>query len=206
MDCVKWKTSAAVVTDEIHALLALMADDRDRYMPEILAQADGAALYWLQLLNLGGGEKPGTHAVIAYAQRVGEMVALHYKNKFTRVRPSALCPGLLVPFGPPRHPAFPSGHALTGHLTSALLRKIQALEDYKGNELDWLARRVAMNRERAGLHYASDSAAGKLLAEAVAAQLTTPPSGGGSYFNPLFFNGADGILDKAKTEWVNSPV
>ena len=33
-----------------------------------------------------------------------------------RVRPSVLMPGLTVPFGPPGHPAFPSGHSFVAHL------------------------------------------------------------------------------------------
>ena len=33
------------------------------------------------------------------------------------------------------------------------------------DQLEWLADRVALNRERAGVHYASDSRAGKFLAQ-----------------------------------------
>jgi hypothetical protein len=36
--------------------------------------------------------------------------------------------------------------------------------EYK-EQLEWLAERVALNRERAGVHYASDSRAGKFLAQ-----------------------------------------
>jgi hypothetical protein len=159
-----WQTTEATIQGELDYLLALMADDRDRYMPEILAQADGAPLYWLQLLEIGSGEKAGTHALISFAQRAGETAALYFKEQYKRVRPSELCPGLLIPFGPPRHPAFPSGHSLTGHLTSLLLCEIPKLNAEKKVELDWLAARVAKNRERAGLHYPSDSAAGAKIA------------------------------------------
>ena len=180
------------ITDELEELRALMADDRDRYMPEILAQADAAPLYWLQLLNLGAAEKPWTQALIAFAQRAGEMVALHFKYKYHRVRPSTLLPGLLVPFGPPRHPAFPSGHSLTGHLTAGLLNKIPKVKERLEKDLDWLAKRVAKNRERAGLHYKSDSEAGAKLAVAfkdlmVAGTITSPR------FNE--------ILTNAEKEW-----
>jgi hypothetical protein len=142
-------------------------------MPEILAQAEGAPLYWFQLLNLGAGERPATNALINFAQRAGEIAALHFKRIYARVRPSMLCPGLLLPFGPPRHPAFPSGHSLTGHLTSYLLNEITEVQNSVGTELVWLAARVAKNRERAGLHYRSDSAAGQKLAQRIESWLVS---------------------------------
>ena len=36
---------------------------------------------------------------------------------------------------------------------------------YYRDDLYWLAERVALNRERAGVHYPSDTAAGKFIAE-----------------------------------------
>jgi hypothetical protein len=42
--------------------------------------------------------------------------------------------------------------------------------------LDWLAERVAFNRERGGFHYRSDSLAGKYLAEQCLARLKTTAS------------------------------
>ena len=191
----EWQSSETVIRQEIERLLALMADDRDRYLPEILAQADDAPIYWLQLLNLGAGEKPATNALISFAQRAGEIAALHFKKRYHRVRPSALCPGLLVPFGPPRHPAFPSGHALTAHLTTYLLREIPRVDTEVGPELRWLADRVAKNRERAGLHYRSDSVAGQKLARAITTVLTT--TGPGKITSLTF----DGILSAAQQEW-----
>ena len=123
------------------------------------------------------------------------MLALHFKYKYKRVRPSTLLPGLLVPFGPPRHPAFPSGHSLTGHLTTALLLEIPEIKTTLGPELVWLAERVAKNRERAGLHYASDSVAGKKLGWAFKDLLTV--AGAGQIASAAF----NEILSKAGTEW-----
>jgi hypothetical protein len=130
------------ITQELDRLMALMADDRDRYMPEIIAQADNAPIYWMELLNLGSGERPATNALINFAQRAGEISALYFKKKYSRVRPSTLFPGLLLPFGPPRHPAFPSGHSLTGHLTSYLLNKINGVNNVQvpnccGSPIAW---------------------------------------------------------------------
>ncbi len=191
-----WQTTQSFITQELNYLLALMADDRDRYMPEILAQAENAPVYWMQLLNLGGSEKPATNALINFATRAGEIVALHFKLKYKRVRPSTLCPGLLLPFGPPRHPAFPSGHSLTAHLTTYILNEIPSVNATVGPELTWLADRVAKNRERAGLHYPSDSVAGRLLAQAIRTRLMTKS------IPPAYDYRAFGvILEAAKLEW-----
>ena len=40
------------------------------------------------------------------------------------MRPSIICPGLTAPFGPPHHPAFPSGHSFLGHFIALLLLEI----------------------------------------------------------------------------------
>ena len=64
-----------------------------------------------------------------------------------------------------------------------------------GQELVWLADRVATNRERAGLHYKSDSVAGQKLAQAIKTALTT--TGSGKIVSVTF----DAILAAAETEW-----
>jgi hypothetical protein len=105
-----------------------------------------------------------------------------------------LCPGLLPPFGPPRHPAFPSGHSFLGHFIALLLLEIEGVAERYGigllpdgsavgkkpnwasyktatdtpadldGPLFWLAARLAKNRERVGVHYRSDSLASRRLA------------------------------------------
>jgi hypothetical protein len=152
------------VRGELEALLALMEDDRDRYLGEAIGQADAVLFYYTGLLGMIEGNKPWTRALIAFALQAGEFVAMHFKAKFKRIRPSGLCPGLLPPFGPPRHASFPSGHATQCHLLSYVLLQIPALRVRFGEELVWLARRAAVNRERIGVHYRSDSTAGMHLA------------------------------------------
>src|SRR4029077_15753028 len=135
-------------------------------------QADGAPGYFMSVMGIEQHERPFTPALIAVALRGGEAVAMHYKFKFKRTRPSTLVPGLLVPFGPPAHPAFPSGHATQCMLTNLLLQKInKTLTKPYARELDWLARRIAKGRERAGLHYPSDTYAGFTLAAAIMTKL-----------------------------------
>jgi hypothetical protein len=63
---------------------------------------------------------------------LGNIVYMFYKQKFKRVRPSVLCAGLIPAFGPPEHPAFPSGHSFLGHLISLMLLEIPALRQRFG--------------------------------------------------------------------------
>jgi len=117
---------------------------------------------------------------------------MYYKALFRRVRPSTLCPGLVPPFGPPRHPSFPSGHSFLGHFIALLLLEIPEVEaiyaelasgatarakpqlsdvmskTYAFNgPLLWLGDRLGKNRERAGVHYRSDSSASRWIAGAI---------------------------------------
>ena len=109
---------------------------------------------------------------------------MHYKRLFNRARPSQLCPALMPPIEPPGHASFPSGHATEGYLLSLCLRKVlpevlrtpadpanptnQTDPEDESTPLLRLARRVARNREVMGLHYRSDTRAGRILAEKTA--------------------------------------
>jgi membrane-associated phospholipid phosphatase len=96
------------------------------------------------------------------AVRIGQIVAAFFKDYYQRPRPSYVCPGLLPPFGPPSHASFPSGHSLQSWLLTGLLSKVAPAY---GFGLSWLAERVALNRERVGLHYPSDTRAGQIIAD-----------------------------------------
>jgi hypothetical protein len=123
---------------------------------------------------------------------IGNVTYMYFKARCKRVRPSLLCPGLMPSFGPPQHPAFPSGHSFLGHFIALLLMEINGVAarygvglaatngpgtkplwiNYRANigldgPLFWLAARLARNRERLGLHYPSDSSASRHLAGGV---------------------------------------
>jgi len=166
-DLLGWQSSnansVAFINAEILHLQQLMQIDRERYMGEIVFQHDNAPGYWVSMLDINSRAHLKTLVVTNLAVRVGQIVAAYYKKKYDRTRPSFVCPGLLPAFGPPAHASFPSGHSLQSWLMSLFLQEV--LPDYK-KELYWLATRVAFNRERAGVHYPSDTAAGKFIAEA----------------------------------------
>jgi len=143
------------------------------------------------------------------AMHIGEFQAMHYKRfqKATsgtaipnRPRPSQLSPALMPPIAVPAHASYPSGHSTQAHLLSGLLTQVMptavtyqlhnlpGAPQANGSLLDRLAERVARNREVLGLHYRSDSAAGKSLAEKSLLLLLQCPS-------------VQTIVNAARTEW-----
>jgi membrane-associated phospholipid phosphatase len=199
----------AAIRRELGTLDDLMQITRARYQAECLAQADGIPRYFMHLLAMDGASRPWTMALIRCGLSIGNIAYMDFKARFKRLRPSSLCPGLVPPFGPPRHPAFPSGHSFLAHFISLLLLEVEGIAQRYGmgigdggigrkpcwekiappkpaeatkskkppdertpepadpvldGPLFWLAERLATNRERIGVHYPSDSAAGRHLA------------------------------------------
>ncbi|MDQ2762593.1 MAG: hypothetical protein M3Y22_03615, partial [Pseudomonadota bacterium] len=107
---------------------------------------------------------------------------------FGRPRASQLSPALMPPIAVPGHASYPSGHSTQTHLLSGLLSKVMPaavtaplpinanpqakpavlppiLPLQPSSLLDRLAERVSRNREVLGLHYPSDTRAGKIVAD-----------------------------------------
>jgi hypothetical protein len=120
------------ILGEIEQLQMLMQDDRDRYMGEIIEQADGLAGYITAFIDTNESRRPWTMELVNCGLAIGNIAYFHYKQQFRRVRPSTLCPGLAPPFGPPMHPSFTSGHSFLGHLIALLLLEIPALRQRFG--------------------------------------------------------------------------
>jgi membrane-associated phospholipid phosphatase len=103
---------------------------------------------------------------------------MHHKARFNRMRPSSILPCLLPPLEVPGHAAYPSGHATQAQLIAMCLEIVmprnrvmpaspagpvgQFMPQY--GPLRMMADRIARNREVAGLHYRSDTWAGRILA------------------------------------------
>ena len=210
------------IRTELNDLEMQMFDSRARYVTEALAQSDGVGPYFMHLLGADSRSKPWTQQLFQCAVAVSNITYMYFKGRFKRVRPSRLCPGLLPPFGPPQHPAFPSGHAMLGYFAALLLLEVPGIRafhgvgiadgkpgqrpswdrDYQGpgplqGSLLWLAARLAKNRERVGLHYESDSSAGRHLA--------------GGIWNAIFNDKSivlptlKRVLERASAEWPIDP-
>jgi hypothetical protein len=176
------KSPEAALEAELKDLEMMALDERPDALGEIVAQANEFISYFMTVL----GGRPSTHPasclVFNSANLVATMVVMHFKGIHDRPRPSQVFPALLPPIEVPGHASYPSGHATQAHLFAHCAKemltplqpegaaavhpegeKVETPERI-GVVLNTLARRIARNREIAGLHYASDSAAGEHLA------------------------------------------
>lgn len=133
-------------------------------------------------------EKPYTKKLFNMVLPEFKATLLDFKEKFDRVRPSFLDTTLTTSIEVPGHPSYPSGHSAESFFVAILVSKL----DPKNAEIYFNdALRTALNREIAGVHYRSDTEAGRELAH--------------QYFNLLLKND-DFVraLESAKAEWKNN--
>jgi membrane-associated phospholipid phosphatase len=89
---------------------------------------------------------------------------------FQRARPGQLWPQLMPPVEVPHHAAFPSGHSTQSHTIAKVLQAVAGgVVPAVANITERLAQRIARGREVLGVHYPSDSEAGRLLSGEIAA-------------------------------------
>ena len=95
---------------------------------------------------------------------------LDRKNHFLRARPSQLNEDLITAIPNPAHAAYPSGHSSQAYMVALVLSEFdpENAEKYKQFAID-----IAHRREIAGVHYPSDSVAGRQLAVDMLARLRT---------------------------------
>ncbi len=211
---------------ELESLVILMHDSRASYLTETLAQSDGVGPYFMHLLAADPLAKPWTWQLFQCAVAISNVTYMYFKDRFKRVRPSRLCPGLVPPFGPPQHPAFPSGHSTLGHVAALLFLQVEGIAATHGvgigngelgtappladvasdakpldGSLFWLAARLAKNRERIGVHYASDSSAGRHLAGGIARALFGDPKATPTVAPTIELPTLNLVLERARAEW-----
>ena len=128
----EWQKDWSAIQRELNELADLMRDDRLRYLEELAVQSGHSAPYFVHLLGIEPGTKPWTMELMNCATAIGNLVKMQYKSVYKRVRPSTLCPALTPPWGPPRHPAFPSGHSTVAHLTALMLLSVPGIAQRVG--------------------------------------------------------------------------
>ncbi|HST75285.1 MAG TPA: phosphatase PAP2 family protein [Acetobacteraceae bacterium] len=170
---------------ELDDLATAAQDERPDALGEILAQADEFISYFLELLTITPTSHPATVRLLNIANLIALFSVMYCKGTFKRPRPSQLCPALAPPIPVPGHSSFPSGHATQSMLMAFCLIDVLPVVPRGGlhpaanlweQDLTVLAHRIARNREIAGLHYPSDSDAGRKLAENIHTQLGTLPN------------------------------
>jgi hypothetical protein len=120
-------------------------------------------------------ERSLTYCIAQFAQNVEEQkklsdfltttvqpIHLAMKHHFNRVRPTFLESKLKAAIDIPQHASYPSGHATEAYMLANIMSK-----KYPNQRENFFAKakKIATNRERAGLHYKSDSEYGKKIAE-----------------------------------------
>lgn len=118
-------------------------------------------------------KNPTAEALITKAVQDAGFFIIKYKKKYLRVRPDFLAPDLETVIANPGHPAYPSGHGGQSHIVGLIL----SLLDEKHKDIYMThAWAIGTRREIAGVHYPSDAAAGRKLAEEVLAKLLELPA------------------------------
>lgn len=173
--------------DECTELLALQRTRSLDQEAEITLQAASIldALWPVQRVlgdphgsSTGQAMKPATIELFAELLDAVQWPLFILKRIFNRARPGTCCGQELVPMfadSPlqPKHPSFPSAHACNAYVLALLLNQISPKPgSTSGTSVyEEAALKVAKNREIAGLHYPSDSAAGIALAKQLMARL-----------------------------------
>lgn len=174
------------------ALLKTLISQRQKFETKIRAEVilDNFTFGKHRYLDLTDSNKrPATAKLLKAAFNDSGIAIFTFKKHFNRVRPSLLAEKLATPIGTslpiPKHPAYPSGHASSAWSIAYLLSELdpENAETYRQS-----ATAITEHREIAGLHYPSDSEAGRLLARQLIDILLANPH-------------CQRQLEQAKKEW-----
>ena len=144
--------------------LLKFSDQADR-RGEILSELGTDLTAYLDPLGMrGGGGFPATTKLMLTVMDLCSEVGLRYKARFNQIRPNVFDPTLRPFIDVPGHQSYPSNHSFQSFAIAFVYSR--AVPEHPGNpKLFERARRVAENREWAGVHYASDTQAGHDLAK-----------------------------------------
>ena len=148
--------------------------------PEIHAQLAFNPGFWAGIVPLSSRSTPFTLELMAALVMWSSFIVQQVKTRYNLPRPVDLSPRIHPMIETPGFSTYPSGHATQAALVSTLLRALAV----PGLAADWrapvesqlieLARRIAENREVAGVHFPSDSRAGLALGEGLLGLLVKP--------------------------------
>jgi hypothetical protein len=97
-----------------------------------------------------------------FLTNIADPIIMRLKVEYDRVRPSYLDRDLDTWIDVPLHPSYPSGHSTQSYCIAYLLSNKYP---EKRREHENIALKIAKNREIVGVHYASDTKYGKILAK-----------------------------------------
>lgn len=186
------KNSSKETSAELATLKSYRELRTSKGLQDIFAEVNMDAAYFNGnplIAYLEGDRFPSTVALLKDAFHDLEVIEMQQKEKFDRVRPSILDTSLETAVAVPRFPAYPSYHSTEAYFIAYVFGE---LAPPRKEEFVARAEQIALNREIAGVHYPSDSAAGALLAQQL--------------FD-VFMKSEKflGLLEAAKKEWAMHP-
>jgi subtilisin family serine protease len=162
-----------VIVEEIKELLDKQkrlnrdANERERRREEIEWEMAHLARSYQTTLLTGPEAYSKTWQLMNTLSDLALVPVMHFKKEFARARPNQLEPRIEPLIEVPGHASYPSGHATQNFLVAHLLSEVIGDDAELIARVFAIARRVAENREYAGLHYASDTRAGEELAREI---------------------------------------
>jgi len=151
---------------ELDALVVLKAERSDDNISRV--QVENKEKFVIALFNKENvfdfDAYPRTKTLVSAMNSDLEYFVLREKLKFARVRPSDLKSEIDPVIANPKHASYPSGHAAQSYMVGMTLADINpSMEETYIN----FAKEIGHRREIAGVHFASDTIAGKALAKTV---------------------------------------
>jgi acid phosphatase (class A) len=164
--------SSATTRAELDTLLRLQQQARTRTaLRDIRAHREypGVCAAVLASVHRELSHAPKTRALLEHVDRDATFAVFNAKRRIERPRPHQLDARIEPAIAVPAHAAYPSGHALQGYLVARVLAAI--FPDFR-DDLMSAGERIGYERELAGLHYPSDSAASRALGAEIFARLS----------------------------------
>lgn len=151
---------------EIEEILQLQADpEREVRRDEILAEIDDIYTPFLDEMTDVSGAPGSVLRLMNLMDMAGYVIGYYFKQQFNRPRPH-IADARVDPMIPvPSHSAYPSAHSVQTHLLAHALSELYTEAAANVAEFFDIAERISINREYAGVHYRSDTEAGKLIAQ-----------------------------------------
>ncbi len=154
--------------DDIEIVLERQADTEERELrrPEIIAEVEDMYTPFLEQFADATGAPGGVLRLMNMMDMAGYVIGYHFKGIFDRPRPHVADHRVNPIITVPSHSSYPSAHSVQTHLIAHALGEVFENSADIGEFFD-VAERVSINREYAGVHYPSDTEAGKIIARGV---------------------------------------
>ena len=172
-----WKQSIIIPTPpsleetakEIEAMIKLRSL-REKHQTDIDREIELEGVYekFYTVLNASPETHPKMAEFMSNVFDDSTLVVFYFKNHFNRARPYHYYPAINATIDPPEHPSYPSGHAAQSYSLALALAEVFP---NRRTDLITVAYKITTNREIGGVHFKSDSEAGKTTAMQLIAQM-----------------------------------